>query len=1182
MAINKVPTLLVGLGGIGCSIADMTASMLDEETKKYVGVVGFDTNAEDLKKVKIKTVRTSDENLVKHFLKENPEYIKWFPVNKFTVNRDMKNGAGQIRAISRLAGLASERAGRFVVLEEEIKRILKHDVDKASGSINVFVVGSITGGTGAGLFLQIPFYIKRFLKSEMSIENVHVRGMFLSADITKNVQPSLINKDAVMVNAYACMKELNAFYLTQIMDDEDIHLDLDYYERTDRAEEVKKMKKDMIEEQSSSDFEFDFEFDDGMDLSAIEDDAKDIASDGANIPYNAFYLIEGTDNKGGIGNASLDTVKKQVSKMIYTVLFTPVKAEDAGILDNTILQDMEGGGMNRYSSAGLCSLIYPYEVVKEYVTLRWVKDLVKDEWLLIDKNYESELDIAYSNQKSDPSVKIPRMDDTYIRLFKKEISGKEGTRLGHLRGDAFIENPDDFNNPISKASRLLKKIENEVETIICSDDMTVLKDECKINLKLAMNIDSADKEIGRVYDALEDYQRKMNSTVKEHRAQIANDVFPVKESALKMKKDNPLCMYNLLVNVHPVAARFMCYDMIRTLDKKIEGLENGIASTDLMAYEDVDFYGTEKDGIQDASEAVIFIKNKNVPVINTAKKPLQLLVNKFQQMTSNQTMLVENYGKDALLLSTYKILRERFAIMAEYYEGFFHNIEQAIKDNEERIERLEKSYVEGGYGELPVYASPDAFRMIYQDFRLKADFALPEDTKKAIFDEIFSIVAGIVENKNKEYTEEQKRRRDESIQKQLTDIFDKGIVDTLKTLVITKGKGVVDINIKQAIEKELVLNEGILNTSDAAFEQKRLAYARQLIDSAMGMAAPMFAAKSREDFTETIYLGINPEAAEFAGRAADKATTKDRLVPEKTEATDMKPVSVLMEKEFSPYEIICFKSKHKYLIEDLVKYGKGSDYEKAYEKRIKNLGKEPAAEGIDAYKTVVNPHLSRFWHEEGFIPPIGIDERNKADKETLKALVYAMGMDLLKKEENEDFDGRLLWHLVVGTRLYPIRKQGALIGNSYVSVYDALKFNRKVKAQILYNAQVMKKNVKGYMDAEELMEKIDETWFIEDLVQSHADEDDENFLDILIKMFSMMDRKKWEVLFDGLSVTLKDYLSYMLEDNDKLVKKAYNQIIKKMMQYSSIGKKREAGTDLTHAEKKTEEMVKGLINATML
>ena len=378
------------------------------------------------------------------------------------------------------------------------------------------------------------------------------------------------------------------------------------------------------------------------------------------------------------------------------------------------------------------------------------------------------------------------------------------------------------------------------------------------------------------------------------------------------------------------------------------------------------------------------------------------------------------------------------------------------------------------------------------------------------------------------------------------------------------------------------MNEGILNTSDATFEQKRLAYARQLIDSAMGMATPMFAVKTRDDFTETIYLGINPEAAEYAGRSADKATTKDRLVPEKTEATDMKPVSVLMEKEFSPYEIICFKSKHKYLIEDLVKYGKGSDYEQAYEKRIRNLGKEPAAEGIDAYKTVVNPHLSRFWHEEGFIPPFGIDERNKAEKETLKAFVYAMGMDLLKKEKNEDFDGRLLWHLVVGTRLYPIRKQGALIGNSYVAVYDALKFNRKVKQQILYSAQIMKKNIKGYMDAEELMETIDTTWFIEDLVQSHADEDDENFLDILIKMFSMMPREKWEDLFKGLSITLEDYLSYMFDDNNKLVKKAYDQILEKMLTYSVIGKKQAEGAELTHAEKKTKEPVRGLINSTML
>ena len=1175
----KVPTLLVGLGGIGCSIADMVSSMLDDEAKEYVGVVGFDTNENDLKKLSIKTVQTSDDNKVNYFLQMYPEYVKWFPVNKFTANRDMKNGAGQIRAISRLAGLAAEKAGRFVVLEEEIKRILKHDRDKATGSVNVFIVGSITGGTGAGLFLQIPFFIKRFLKNEASIENVRIRGMFLSADLTKNVQPSDINKQAVMVNAYACMKELNAFYLTQNMNDEDINLELDYYSRKDSKEEAKEMTKAILAEQSDNDFG-DF-FDDETDMTSIESDAKDITEDGANIPYHAFYLIEGMDNDGGVGNASLDTVKKQVARMAHTILFSPVKSEAESTEDNLILQEMEGGGMNRYSSAGLCCLIYPYEVVREYVTLRWVKDLVKEEWLLIDKSYEEEVDIAYSNQKTDPSVKIPKLEDSYIRLFKKEISGKEGSRLGHLRGDAFIENPDDFNNPISKTSRLLRKIDAEADDILGDEDLVSLKEECKINMKLANSLDTAGKEFERVYDALDDLQRKMNSVVKEHRNQIANDVFPVKAVSLNQKKDNPLCMYNMLVNVHPVAARFICYDKMKQLDKKIEVLENSIESADLMGYEDIDFYGTEKDGVQDAAEAVTFIKNKNIPLINTGKKPLHMLLIKFQQMISNQIMILENYGKDSLLLSTYKILRERFGIMAEYYAGFFNNIEQAIKDNDERIDKLEKAYAHPSYGEIPVYASTDAFRMIYQDFRLKASFVLPDDTKKAVFDEIFGIVAGMIENKSKEYTEEQKRIRDASIHKKLADIFQNGIVNTLETLVISKGKGIVDMNIKQAIAKELELKEGILNTSDAAFEKQRVEYESKLIYQAMGMATPMFAAESKPDFTETIYMGIHPDAAEFAGKSADRAATKDRLVSNKTKETDNKPVCVLMEEEFSPYEIICFKAKHKYMIEDLVKYKKDSEFAKAYEKRINSLGKAPTTEGVDSYKTVVNPHLNRFWHEEGFIPSIGAKERAKAEKDTLKAFVYAMGMDLLKRTNNAEFNDRLLWHYVIGSRMMPIRKQGFLIGNSYVDVYQSLSYNRKIKNHILYSANIMKKNIKGYMDAEELRETITDTWFIEDLVQSAGDDEDENFIDILIKMCPMMPNEKWEKLFQGLSYTLEDYLGFMIDDNRKLVKSAYDEILNKMLTYSKIGKKRSAGTELTHAEKKTAGQINDLIRKTM-
>ena len=270
------------------------------------------------------------------------------------------------------------------------------------------------------------------------------------------------------------------------------------------------------------------------------------------------------------------------------------------------------------------------------------------------------------------------------------------------------------------------------------------------------------------------------------------------------------------------------------------------------------------------------------------------------------------------------------------------------------------------------------------------------------------------------------------------------------------------------------------------------------------------------------------------------------------------------------------------MIEDLVKYRKDSDFAQAYERRINNLGKEPTAEGVDAYKTVVNPHLNRFWHEEGFIPAIGAEDRAKAEKDTLKAFVYAMGMDSLQRANNDDFDNRLLWHYVIGSRMMPIRKQGMLIGNSYVDVYQSLSYNRKLKHHILYSANVMKKNIKGYMDAEELRETITNTWFIEDLVQSGNDEDDENFLDILVKMYPMMPRDKWEKLFKGLSYTLDDYLTYMFDDNRKLVKSAYDEILTKMLQYSNIGKKTSEGTALTDAEKKTKGQITDLINGTMM
>ena len=101
----------------------------------------------------------------------------------------MLEGAGQIRAISRLAALAAEEEGKFRPIEEAVRKIAAVTGSGLKENIMTMVVGSICGGTGAGMFIQIPFYVKKIIQKVLAIPNVMVRGMFLGPDIMAPIQP---------------------------------------------------------------------------------------------------------------------------------------------------------------------------------------------------------------------------------------------------------------------------------------------------------------------------------------------------------------------------------------------------------------------------------------------------------------------------------------------------------------------------------------------------------------------------------------------------------------------------------------------------------------------------------------------------------------------------------------------------------------------------------------------------------------------------------------------------------------------------------------------------------------------------------------------------------------------------------------------------------------------------------
>ena len=1181
MGMNKIPTLILGIGGIGCRIAAGISDLLSPEDRQHIGIVGMDTNVNDLSKLDshgIRTIKTSDERTVGDYLKMHPEYTSWFPVNRFTVSRGMLNGAGQIRAISRLAALASEESGAFIPIKEEIKRIRTNRGEGNNGNLTVMVVGSITGGTGAGLFLQMPYYIRKIMKDSDGLDSIIIRGMFVGPDLTADVQPSKINRDAVRVNGYTCLKELNALYMTQALKAGENNLRIDFHKPED-PELTDATINSMRHKAESDDLFFE---DDSFDPESFLQDTQTIATGNADIPYDYLYLIEGSTVSGGIGNAALSSVESQVARMVFTLMFTPVKDNALSVEDNMVLQDMDKGGMNRYSSAGLCRLIFPQELAKEYVTLCSVRSQVKDEWLLLDNSFNDQVVEARSRQRTDGQVEIPQLRKSYPALFEREVKG-EG-KLGRLFKEAFIAQPD--HTIISRAASFMKAMEGLVKNVLESDDVVKAQTECELNEENMKKFSDAESEISSVYYALEEYRKLAKRIVIEKEAAIANELFPPSWSSMAHKKDSKVCIYQWLYNVHPLTARYLCYDLMLRLEKRIRELEGRVSGLDLDDYLLEDF-DPKEDGIQSADAALRNLREKQIPVlsmIGDESKKLMKLRRKLKDVTETQCELITQYIKLNLELATSQTLLKRVEQLVENYRIFFQSIGNMIEENNDRIAKLED--IRMPLGQIGVYCSKPAFQIMATDYMNSADNTLPTETKTAIFERLFKILADDFENEGKAETERQKERRAAKKAAALGNIFRDAVVDTLRTNVAKNGTGIVDLNIRQALEKQYDLDPGEIADMDLSEDEKLNLFIRRQIENAMRMSAPMLAtnASAMAENTETVYMALHPDCAATSMGKPNAGATKELYVPQATEATDGLQATVLMDSAFSPYEITCFKARYKFSIEDLVKYGPDSENARAYKERIRNLGKNPVnTSDPDSFKTVVNPHLDRYWHEEGFIPAMSADERRRSKNNTLKAFIYAMGLDCFKRMIDDEFvdekgNGRLTWYLDTNRDLIPVKSCGRRIGTGYTDIYKSLPFNGKMKQYILNYAGAVLKNMKGFAEAEELLETILENWLIEDLIQSKDDrngEEDENILDIILQMRDNMSLEEWKELFTGLQLVLWDICGYLFDENERMVNKAMPEILKKIYQYSRIGDKKV--DDLNFTERQARNQIAAMV-----
>lgn len=227
-AVNA-PVLIIGLGGTGVDSLLITKKLIydtiESEKKgdgsysdkpRNIEYLAIDTDARYDNK-SYKGMRLNKENgefmlytmndvtpILTH-LEQQPPYIQnWLDTEIDT--KTVINGAGAVRQLGRLM-LMLNVPGLESTLKSKIMKVTNGY--PASTPMYVFILAGISGGTGSGAFLDIPYMVKAAARTTAVGRTVQNIGILFMPDVNANRVSDENKKSSIYANGFAALKELD-------------------------------------------------------------------------------------------------------------------------------------------------------------------------------------------------------------------------------------------------------------------------------------------------------------------------------------------------------------------------------------------------------------------------------------------------------------------------------------------------------------------------------------------------------------------------------------------------------------------------------------------------------------------------------------------------------------------------------------------------------------------------------------------------------------------------------------------------------------------------------------------------------------------------------------------------------------------------------------------------------------
>lgn len=559
------PTLILGLGGTGSNIIEKVHDKVNESSSgqsERIAFVAFDTDINELADIKrrspdIYPVQTSTRSTVGEYLNINTNARdNWFPVNEMLNRKTLTEGAAQVRAISRLAFDTTLKAGNLEPLHKAIDQLFRIDKDQEEQALRVIIVSSLAGGTGSGLILPVAMYLSNYLKGHFPKAKAITRGFFVQPDVFFSVIPGKEEQKNLQVNAYATVRELDAFL----------------------------MKGDNTLPPQYSDLVFEFP---RVGAEGVEPISA--------MPYDFCFLFDANNTAGG-GLDSFESYKDHAATCIYTLSIGPMSKRSNSSEDNVLREVIKNDGRNRYAGAGASRLFYNWRHVRDFVAYTWAQQALSSQWLTFDDKLKGQREALQKKREMGFQVREFDTCGEFIKTVGAAADNKEAFAKS-IQNQCLSFDEDGLQRTGDQWSNYLGQLDAYVKRTCVTPGDEREKRNCLNKVNALRETKDREEYVAAFYDV------KKYHDLAERRAEEVSGVIGYTlfhsdgESITKDRFDHQLETYlreKVTGNfIHPVSARYFLYNTLEGLKQakhqaeiELEKVRQYYASFERNAFDD--------------------------------------------------------------------------------------------------------------------------------------------------------------------------------------------------------------------------------------------------------------------------------------------------------------------------------------------------------------------------------------------------------------------------------------------------------------------------------------------------------------------------------------------------------------------------------------------------------------------